>query len=192
MRPYPLRADELVEDVVSELDQATETVRARFGGLSHEQLAWQPGPKSWGVGHCLVHVARTNQLYREALSAALRAAGPEAVGSGGVLRGKWFGRVFTGLVGPDPKIRVRSPEIVRPRQKTVETASVETFLAEQQRVRLLAGEAGDVNLDAVVVRSPLSSWVQLTAGDALRVMVAHELRHLQQAHRIVDRPDFPR
>jgi len=84
------------------------------------------------------------------------------------------------------------PEVIRPREGAVETGALETFLAEQHRLRALVEEARGRDLDGIRMRSPLASWVKLTAGDALRVMVAHELRHLAQAERVADQAAFPR
>ena len=187
MRPYPLASAELVDDVLATWDRVTETVKARFGGLSADALGWQPGPRAWGVGHCLVHLARTNELYRGALTPALR---PRAPSEDGPLRGRWFGRLFTRMVGPGG-IKVKSPEILRPRQRIVDASSLETFLAEQHRCRGLFDEGRGLDLDNLRVLSPVASWVKLTAGDAFRVMVAHEERHLAQAVRVASNPDFP-
>lgn len=192
MRPYPLRSEELVDDVLSELDRVTETVRARFSGLSLEQLAWQPSPGQWGVGHCLVHLARTNAAYRGALAGALRAGKESGAVAGGPLRGRWTGRIFTRLVGPGGGVSMRAPEVFLPSQETVANAALETFLAEQHRIRAVAEGGRGLDLDALFVVSPASSVVRLTTGDVLRALAAHELRHLSQAERVMATPGFPR
>lgn len=189
MRPYPLSSGELIDDVVSELDRVRDTVQERFGALDDEQLAWQATPKTWGIGHCLVHLARTNELYRETLASAFRSASP---GDGaGPLKGRPMGRLFTWLVGPGVPVKVKSPDIVKPRQRTVSAGALEAFLVEQHRLRGLAGDASGLDLDGIVVRSPLGSWLKLTAGDALRVVVAHEARHLSQAEAVLAEVGFP-
>lgn len=191
MRPYPLTADELVDDVLAELDRVTDEVRRTFGPLTDEQLAWRPAPRKWGVGHCLVHLARINQLYREALAAALRggrdAAGPPPP----ALRGRWFGRLFTRQMGPGG-FRVKTPALTRPRQEAASSGSLEAFFAEQIRLRAVVDGARGAHLDAIRVVSPLSSRVKLAVGDAFRLLAAHEARHLEQARRVLADPGFPR
>lgn len=191
MRPYPLGNDEFVADLVSEVDRVTETVRARFGGLTARQLDWRPAPEAWGVGHCLAHLTTTNELYRESLAAALGDAAPEGRLDGAPLRGRWFGRLFTRMVGPGG-MKVKSPRITRPSPQAAEAGALERFLEEQRRLRALVEAGRGRDLDSIVMRSPLASWVRLAASDALRVMVAHELRHLAQAERVVAHPAFPR
>ncbi|MDP2956341.1 MAG: DinB family protein [Longimicrobiales bacterium] len=192
MRPYPLRPEELVDDVLSELDAVTERVRVRFGGLSREQLAWQPSPNRWGVGHCLAHLARTNEAYRGALSGALRAGRESGALAAGPLRGRWTGRLFTRMVGPGSGVSMKSPGVFLPIQETVAEAALDAFLAEQHLIRAVAEEGRGLDLDALFVVSPASSVVRLTAGDALRALAAHELRHLSQAEHVMATPGFPR
>lgn len=191
MRRYPLSCDDLLDDVGQELDALTRHVRERFGDLSGGQLLWQPEPQRWGVGQCLVHLARLNQLYRERLTAALQKARKQGRSSRGPLRGTWFGRWFTSVVGPDVTKRVQTPPILRPRKEVVAGTPVRTFLEEQDRLRALVEEARGLDLDRTRVTSPVSRLVRLSVGDAFRVLVEHEKRHLDQADAVLASEGFP-
>lgn len=197
LRAYPLSSTELVDDVVAGLDAVTAEVERAFGALSTAQLAWQPSPEKWGVGHCLVHLARSAEVYRKVMEGPLgdaatartaRGVGPD--GTDPLLRGRWFGRFFTRTVGPGG-MKVKAPSVIRPRPDAVQAGARERFLDEQRRFRDFVSLARGVDLDAVEVRSPIASWVRLTAGDALRVVVAHEWRHVAQAERVLAAPGFP-
>lgn len=191
MRPYPLTSEELVDDLASELREIIETVQKGFGTLSRDQLAWHAGRGRWGVGHCLVHVARTNELYRGPLSEALRTAKAEGRTARGPLRGRWFGRLFTRAMGPGgPKVRTK--DFLKPRYAVIQAAALETFLAEQIRFEGILADARGLDLDAVRVVSPVSGWIRLGVGDAMRALVAHERRHLAQAERVLAMEGFPR
>lgn len=191
LRRYPLRSTELVDDVVAGLDAVSAAVERSFGALSAAQVAWQPSPEAWGVGHCLVHLARSAEVYRKGLERAQREAGAGADPlADPVLRGRWFGRLFTRTVGPGG-LRVKAPSVLRPRPEVVEAGSREAFASEQRRLRDFVLAVRGADLDALMVRSPIASWVRLTVGDALRVVVAHEWRHLAQAERVLAAPGFP-
>lgn len=192
MRPYPLECDVLVDDLLADLDALTEEVRGRFGPLTDDQLAWQPSPEKWGVGHCLVHLARSNELYRKALTPLFRDARAQNLVASAPLRGGWFGRWFTGAVGPSVRMRVKAPRAAQPRQRAVEQGSVQTFLTEQHRTRVLMEEARGLDLDAIRIPSPLASWIKFRTGDALRILVEHEKRHVKQATAVVSSYGFPR
>jgi len=192
MRPYPLDCDALVDDLLADLDGLTDDVKRCFAPLTDAQLAWQPTPEGWGVGNCLVHLARSNELYRQALTPAFRTARAESRVASAPQRGGWFGRWFTGAVGPSVRIKVKAPVVVRPRQRAVEEGSVETFLAEQHRTQELVQESRGLDLDFVRIASPIASWMKFRASDALRIVVEHEKRHIKQAHSVLAHAAFPR
>jgi hypothetical protein len=191
MRPYPLECDALVGDLLVDLDGLTEEVEGRFGHLTDEQLAWQPSSDRWGVAHCLIHLTRTNEPYRQVLAPALENARTGNVVASAPLKGGWFGRWFTGAVGPSVRLRVKAPGAVRPKPAAVQSGSIQAFLAEQMRTRALVEDARGLDLDAIRVVSPLSSWVKFRAGDALRIVVEHEKRHVKQAAAVLAHPAFP-
>jgi hypothetical protein len=189
--PYPLACDALLDDVGQELDAITDRVRERFGGLNSEQLVWQADEDRWGVGHCLVHLARLNELYRIRLGPALKEARARGREGPRPLRGSWFGRWFTSAVGPEAKRRVQTPPIFRPRQEVVVDAPLESFLAEQIRLRSLVEEARGLDLDRIRVTSPVSPLLRFKVSDAFRILVEHERRHLDQADAVMVTEGFP-
>jgi hypothetical protein len=191
VRPYPLSCEELLDDVGGELDALTHRVRERFAGLTREQLIWQPDPDRWGVGQCLVHLARINELYRARLAVALQKGRGRGCTSRGPLRGTWFGRWFTSAVGPEASRRTKTPPHFRPRREVVAGVPVETFLEEQGRLRTLVEEARGLDLDRIGVTSPASPLLRLRASDALRVLVEHEKRHVSQAEAVLSAEGFP-
>jgi len=190
MLAYPLTSEELVDDVLADLDRVTEAVRARFVPLAPAQLAWQPDARSWGVGHCLVHLSAFAALYDPPLTAALARTRARGSAPRGPLRGTWFGRWFTRVNGPRG-MRVRTLPALQPRPEAVADGSKASFLADQERLRDVALQARGLDLDAVRLASPLFSWIRLTVGDALRTLAAHELRHLAQAERVRSDARFP-
>lgn len=191
MRPYPLSCEELLDDVGRELDDVTRRVRGGFAGMTRAQLVWQPEPERWGVGQCLVHLARINELYRLRLATALRKGRDRGRMCRGPLRGTWLGRWFTSAVGPEASRRVRTPPIFRPRSEVVADAPLQTFLDEQVRLRALVEEARGLDLDRIRVTSPASPLLRLRASDAFRVLVEHEKRHLNQAEAVPSSQGFP-
>lgn len=191
MRPYPLECDELVEDLLADLDRVTEEVRASFGGLHPKGLLWQPGSDRWSVAQCLAHLVRINALYRDRLAPALAEARTRGLRSHGPVKGGWFGRWFTKAVGPLGR-RVKTSALFLPRPETVDAGILDAFGAEQDRVRDVIESARGLDLDAVRVTSPASGFVRFHAGDALRMLVEHEKRHVAQAERVIATPGFPR
>jgi hypothetical protein len=191
MRSYPLTSEALIDDVVVGLDGVAETVRRVFGHLPSGLLAWQPSPKWWSAGHCLLHLARTGEAYRETLAPALDRARTGGVLASASLHGTLLGRLFTGWMAPGRGLKAKTPDVFRPDPGLSPGDAVDLFLAEQARVRALALAARGVDLDAARIRSPASAILRFTAGDALRILVQHEWRHLHQAEAVLLHPEFP-
>jgi hypothetical protein len=190
VEPYPIAVDTLVNGIQAEVDAVSQHVRDRFGALTSAQLAWQPGPEQWGIGHCLVHVARINELYRERLAPALASARTRGLVARAPLKGSWMGRWFARAVGPAGRA-VKTPPLFRPRRETVEGAALETFFDEQVRLQSLLDDARGLDLDRVRVTSPATPLLRFHACDAFRILVEHEKRHVAQADRVLASPRFP-
>src|SRR5690606_642556 len=54
--------DDRIDALVSGLEHVTQSVRARFGGLSRDQLNWQPAAGNWSIAQCLDHLITINRL----------------------------------------------------------------------------------------------------------------------------------
>lgn len=191
MVSYPVSAEDFVTAIQEEVDWISAEVRDRFGTLSSEQLAWQPSPERWGVGQCLVHVARSNELYREKLTPALRSAQARGLVAVRPLKGSWLGRWFTRAVSPGGRPATTPPSF-RPRRETVEGSALETFFAEQVRLQALLDESRGLDLDRIRVFSPAVRFLRFHACDVFRMLVEHEKRHLGQAVRVASEPGFPK
>jgi hypothetical protein len=53
-------------------------------------------------------------------------------------------------------------------------------------------QANGLDLARARVRSPIASWIVMPLGTGFAAMIAHEKRHLWQARRVVEHPQFPR
>ena len=191
MRPYPLTSEALIDDVVDGLDAVTSTVRSALGHLPADHLSWQPSPERWSAGQCLLHLARTGEAYRDVLAPVLDRARTGGVASPAPLRGTLLGRAFTGWMAPGRGMKGRTPAVFRPDPERSPADAVDVFLEEQGRLRALALTAKGLDLDGMRVRSPASSLLRLTVGDALRALVEHEWRHIRQAEAVLGDPAFP-
>jgi hypothetical protein len=175
----------------------------RFGALDEAQLAWAPGKRRWGVGQCLEHLLLTNGYYLERLEGAADALGGSVREPGVAVLEGWLGRWLVRCVGPDSRWPLPAPRFLHPR-RTAELeaadrsppggarAVVADFLSQQNEILRLLRKAEDLPMDRTRISSPATRLVRLRASDALRMVVAHEWRHLAQAERVLEHPDFPR
>jgi hypothetical protein len=152
-------------------------------GLTRAQFNWKPRPDAWSIGQCLEHLAAGNELYLDAIDAALTAkphTGPvEDVTPGAFSR--WFLRAY---IEPSPATkRGTSPGKIRP-AADIDPATLDRFLRSNERARTLIRRAADYDVNRVRFRNPFVPLIRFTVGTGFVVLSGHERRHLLQAERV--------
>ena len=202
--PSPQDSDTFVGALAKEVRAIQDVVRGRFGELTPEQLAWAPEAGKWGVGLCLEHLSKTNHLYLKQMEPAVESLEPVSDPERLVIRGNAFGRWFTRFVGPGSRWKLPAPGTFRPSKEKsggegsstppVRTLAdvVPRFLAQHDRILALLEKAEGRPLDEARISSPASRLIRFRLSDGMRAMIAHDWRHVGQAERVLDHPDFPR
>jgi len=173
-----------------ELSANDLTAQALAGGLTEEQLNWQPALGSWSVGQCLEHLCRTNEAYLTPISAALKDQPDSPVEQ---TTPGWFGRWFIrSFVEPSPNSkRVSAPSKIRPAAR-VDLAVLDRFLSGNKSCRELIVRTRGKNINRIRFWNPFVPGVRFTVGTGLEIITGHERRHLLQAERVRDSVNFPR
>ena len=70
-----------------------------------------------------------------------------------------------------------------PNGKILETSVIDTYIHDQERSLKLLDLARSKNLSKIKVPTDLGSWAKVKLGDAFRIIVYHNQRHLEQAER---------
>ncbi|HEX5709600.1 MAG TPA: DinB family protein [Pyrinomonadaceae bacterium] len=178
--------------LAGELEAVGRDARTLFGGLSAEQINWQPSPDAWSVGQCFEHLVKTNERFCSLL---------EEIGRGERKSGAWerlsplsgfFGKMVLKAVGPESPRKFKAPRNLQPSASDVSERVIEQFAEHQQRFAGLMRAAGKFDATKVKVTSPVASFVTYNLLDACRIAVAHERRHFEQARRVTEAEGFPR
>jgi len=174
---------------MSELDAADRRANALARTLTSRQLNWKPTEDEWSVGQCLEHLSVTNEVYVPAMASGL-AARPLAVVS--EITPGWFGGWFIRkYIEPTADTtRLRTPKKIAPGSQ-VEPSVLDRFLSGNHEAREFVLRAGAYNVNRVRFRNPFIPVLRLTVGTGLEILVRHQRRHLLQAERIRERPEFP-
>jgi hypothetical protein len=86
---------------------------------------------------------------------------------------------------------MQAPPIFRPTPDATRAGTVADFLAMQRTLVELMRASAALDLDAIIVTSPVAVFVTYTMLDAYRIIVTHERLHIAQARRVLNAPDFP-
>jgi hypothetical protein len=173
--------------LLAELTASDARAIATARPLSMDQLNWRPRPDSWSVGQCLEHLAVTNEVYCEAIAAAVPGCTKNTVDE---ITPGWFGAWFIrSYIAPSPATkRARAPKKAAP-ARHVEASVLDRFLKSNDAARALVRRASDCDVNRVRFRNPFLSIIRFTIGTGLEIIARHEDRHLLQAERVREAAD---
>lgn len=174
------------------MEATTRRAQALGSRLSDAQLAWTPPEGGWSVGHCLEHLVAAADEYNARLTSRLDEAhaGLDSPYLGGH-KSTWLGNRFIEAVKPANTRRFKAPRKFAP-PPTPRQDVVEAFCRRQARLVELLEKAKGIDLAAYKIPSPVTSLVRFNLGDALQILVHHAQRHVNQAIRVTEHPEFPR
>jgi len=177
------------ERLISELDDSDHRAKELAGRLTVEQLNWRTAPGTWSVGQCLEHLCITNEVYLPSISAALAdkhiAVVPEITPG-------WFARWFIrSFIEPSSQTkRAPAPKKIAP-GPTVESSVLDRFLSANQSARDLIRRTAAYDPNRIRFKNPFIRGLRFTVGTGLEIICGHERRHLLQAERVRQSPNFP-
>ncbi len=177
--------------LISAANRITDETRASFGGLTAQQLNWKPSADQWSVAQCFDHLVTTNGAYfpifEKVLSGETKNTFWESV--------PWFpalwGKMLIKAVDPESKRKLKAPRVFRPPSSSVDGTVIRRFLDEQNQVIRYMKATGDLNVEKIIISSPVTNLVSYSLMDAYRIIVTHEKRHLLQAKRVSETDGFP-
>jgi hypothetical protein len=194
----------LLEDpVTGKVTDAVEMYRAQFeaietqardilGGLTDEQLAWQPEPEGWSIADCLDHLIVAGRQSLSYVAEAVDVARAGGMWSTGPFRYGMVERWVVWLMEPPARMKFAAPRAYRPTCGRPGAIVVDEFLLLQQELRQSVEQARGLDLAKVKVRNPVTRWFKFSLGQEFAIAAAHERRHLWQVRAIKMRRAFPK
>lgn len=184
----------LLEGWLGEMAAIRADAAAQTADLTEAQFHWRPEPGVWSAAQIADHLATSGALYLERVE---RAVG-DARARGQRDRGDWkpslVGRLMVSSMEPPPKRKFKAPRVFRPAEGAGEVdgaAALAAWSAVHARAEECIRSAAGVDLRRARVVSPVSRFVRMNAGDAIRLVLAHERRHLWQLRRLLGHAGFP-
>ncbi len=182
-----------VEDLVRQNEEVLQAVTGQCRSLSTGQLSWRPRPGTWSVGQILSHLTLVDQLYLPGMVDALGAARSRGWRSMGPFKLGLMVGLFTRLLEPPARFRMKTPRPFRPPPpaEEVKPGTLDDFVVAHRRIIVLMKGAGGVDLASERFASPVTSLLRLTVYQALHIITSHARRHIWQIKRVIDDLSFP-
>lgn len=179
-------------ELISVAEHNNTRIIEHFGRCELEQLRWKPEPKEWSIGQCLAHLVISNSCYFPRL---------EAINAGYHRPKSWerlhflarlWGPLLIRSFDPQQSIPMPAPGIFRPPEHIAGPQIIDEFLSKQLKLVDIMRASADLDLEQIIVTSPEADFVIYTLIDTYRILIVHELLHIQQAEQVMANPGFPK
>lgn len=175
-----------LDDLLNQAENIMLKGKTLFAGRSEADLTTRLECTSWSVSQCLDHLAQTANAFVPALSSAIARAPRLTVDR--ALRTGALTRLFIGNLQPPYRLRFKVPAPLVPRQQDFNSAWG-AFQASQAQLAKTIRSAPGLAIDRVRVESPVYARFSYNVYGALRMLIAHESRHLWQIEQILEALD---
>lgn len=195
-----MKRNENVLDLLDDLKRITheniESVTKVTKKLSKKQLGWRPNPGVWSVSEILAHLNAYSKYYHPVFLTKMESTRfnntKETFVSSPLGRSAW--RSMKLGKQKNVKRKFNAPKNYNPEihPELVQGDEVETFLKGQEELKTIIEKAKEVNLKKVKVPISISKIVRLRLGDALKFVIYHNERHVEQLIKLRAHVNFPK
>lgn len=176
---------ELLGDLTSRTRQHI-AIAEELQKRSYTDLMQRPKPGSWNVLECLEHLNLYGDFYLPEIQKQIRESEhpPKEQFKSGLL-----GNYFAASMLPKEKLnRMKTFSDKDPIDSDLDAEVIAEFLRQQEQMLELLRAAEKVDLGKTKVSTSISKFVKLKLGDAFRVVIYHNQRHLEQAQKALKVP----
>ena len=183
-----LKAD--LPSLISAAESTANEVKDTFGRLTPAQLNWKPSAERWSVAQCFDHLLTTNKGYLPEIDNVLVGKKRRFWERVPVLPGL-MGKFLIKAVDPASTRKVKAPKVFQPAQSDISGTVINDFVSQQATLVEKMKATAHLDLERIVITSPVAAVVTYSLMDAYRVIVVHNRRHFQQAKRVTEESGFP-
>ena len=177
-------------DVIAAANNVANEARSTFGHLTPSQLNWKPSAERWSVAQCFDHLLTSNKGYIPVVDNVLAGHKPTFWQSMPVLPGL-MGKLLIKSLDPASTRKLKAPKSFQPAQSDISDSVINDFVDLQQQIIAKMKATEHLDLEKIVISSPVTGVVTYSLMDAYRIIVVHEQRHFQQAKRVIEEAGFP-
>jgi hypothetical protein len=181
-----------LKDVLNQIDAADRAADAIVMGLTDTQVHWQPDEgRAWSIAQCLDHLGNMNALYGAAAKTAVDYASSRGWRRTGPIASSRVGQWFIASQEPPVKRKVRAPSQTIPPSTKSRAEVMAQYHDSHARIRQLIHDCADIDVNRATFKNPFLSVIKVRVGTALRIIAAHDRRHLWQAEQVKKALGFP-
>lgn len=177
-------------NLIATANNIANDAKSTFGHLTPAQLNWKPGADRWSVAQCFDHLLTSNKGYFPVIDDVFAGKKRTFWESMPVLPGL-AGKLLIKSMEPTSTRKVKAPKRFQPAQSEISASIINDFVGQQGTLVEKMKASEHLDLERIVITSPVSAAITYSLMDAYRLIVVHEQRHFQQAKRVMEESSFP-
>jgi hypothetical protein len=177
-----MSAREQVAEVRRGLEEAESSIVRFADSVGDDVWTKRPPSGGWSPAECIAHLTMTTDSYLQLFSEAEARVRKDAALPSRYGRGVGGGLLEWIL---EPPYRTRSKTLAEfvPHSRAPKFETMSAFQKSQKALYAWIDSVASMPLDQMVVTSPFNKRLKYNAYSALRIIAAHQRRHLWQAER---------
>ena len=183
--------DQGLDTVIAEGRLVAAEAERTFAGLSPQQINWKPGQADWSIGQCFDHLVVSNRPFFPIVDEIVRGRKRASLWERVPVLPAICGRLIIGVLHPASSRTAKARKRFLPSESAIDPGIIGAFVAQQDRLIGLMEATRGLDLDGIVVTSPVLAVMTYSLMDAYRIVVVHEQNHFVQASRVRGTPGFP-
>jgi DinB superfamily len=177
-------------NLIATANNVANDTKSTFGHLSAAQLNWKPSADRWSVAQCFEHLLTSNSGYFPVIEDVLAGKKRTFWQRMPVLPGL-AGKLLIKSMDPSSTRKVKAPKRFQPAQSDISASVIDDFVDQQGKIIEKMKASEHLDLERIVITSPVSAAITYSLIDAYRLIVVHEQRHFEQAKRVMEESAFP-
>jgi hypothetical protein len=173
-----------LNEVIAGLREVAVDAQRTFGTLDEARLNWKPDATQWSVAQCFEHLIAANALVRERATQAIDDPSRSFWQRVPVLPGM-FGRLLVGSQSPGKRGKFKASPLATPESSNIPVDIIPRFVGQHHDLAAWVGSMTEDRARRTVMISPFASFISYSVLDGLRLIVAHDRRHFEQARRVL-------
>jgi hypothetical protein len=178
-------------DLITEANNIAAETKSTFGPLTAAQLNWKPSAERWSVAQCFEHLVTSNKGFFPRVDGVIAGIKPTFWQRMPVIPGL-AGKLLIKSLDPKSTRKIKAPKKFQPAQSDISAAVLDDFVDQQGKIVEKMKATEHLDLDKIIITSPVAAAITYSMMDAYRVIVVHERRHFEQARRVTEEAAFPR
>ena len=177
-------------NLIAAANNIANDAKSTFGHLNPSQLNWKPSTDRWSVAQCFDHLLSANRGYFPVIEGVLAGKKRTFWERVPVLPGL-AGKLLIKSLEPTTTRKLKAPKRFEPAQSEISASVINDFVDQQGKIVEKMKATEHLDLEGIIITSPVSAAITYSLMDAYRIIVVHEQRHFQQAKRVMEESAFP-